>query len=141
MGRFSYLLPKVSNKVIKEIVREQEDYIKDLNREQMYNEGAMDVDNPQKLKYAQSTIQQKKKRARYKKTDFITLRWMGDFYDSLKVLIFDKYFVVSSDSTIWARFLEPQDRFSKALGLTDDSKEKLQVKLTDRMIRWLKTRR
>jgi hypothetical protein len=141
MGRFSYLFARIDDDIIRGLVKEEDEFIKDLNRDQMYEQGAMDVDNPQKLKYAQSTIIQKKKKARYKKTDFITLRWMGDFYNSLRVLTFSKYFSINSDSTIWARFLEPQDRFSKALGLTEDSKGKLKDRLKDKMIQWLKTRK
>lgn len=141
MGRFNYLFPKVDNGVIKRIVTKEEEFIKDLNRDQMYEEGVMDVDRPKKLDYADSTIRQKKRTAKYKKTDFITLRWMGDFYKSLKVLVFEKYFTVNSDSTIWARFLEPQQRFSHALGLTEKSKEKLNIRVKDRLIEWLRNHR
>ena len=141
MARFDYLFPKITNKVFKDIIKKEEDFIKDLNRDQMYDEGVMNVEHPTKLKYAKSTIAQKKKKARYKKTSFITLRWMGEFYDSLKVLIFENYFIISSDSTIWARFLEPQDRFGKALGLTEKSKGRLKEVLKDDMIRWLRMRK
>jgi uncharacterized C2H2 Zn-finger protein len=141
MGRFSYLFPKITDRVIEEVVKEEKDYIKELNKAQMWEEGTLNVDKPQKEKYAKSTIIQKKKKARYDKTEFITLRWMGDFYDSLKVLVFSKYFTVSSDSLIWAKFLEPQDRFTKALGLTEESKGKLSERLKDRTIKWLKNRR
>lgn len=139
MGRFSYLLPTLSDNMIKQMVENEQEFIIDLNKEQMYKEGALNVDNPQKEKYAKSTIVQKKKKARYSKTDFITLRWMGDFYESLKVLSFDKYFTVSSDSLIWANYLETQKRFEKALGLTKESVVKLQDKLKTTAIRWLKT--
>jgi hypothetical protein len=138
MTRFSYLFPEID---VKELIKGEKEFIKDLNREQMYEEGVMNVERPKKLDYAPGTIRQKKKTAKYKKTDFITLRWMGDFYKSLKVLVFDKWFTVSSDSTIWARFLEPQDRFEKALGLTDKSKDKLKDRLRDKAIQWLKTHR
>ena len=141
MARFDYLFPKITDRTIKVLVSEEKDLIKELNKDQMYEKGVMDVDRPHKLKYADSTKRQKKKKARYKKTDFITLRWMGDFYESLKVLLFEKYFVISSDSNIWARFLEPQDRFGKALGLTEKNKGVLQKVLKDDLIRWLKRRR
>ena len=141
MARFSYLLPKLTEQNIGDFVEQEEDYIKDLNKDQMYNDGALNVDNPQKERYAKSTIAQKKKRAKYKKTDFITLRWMGDFYDSLRVLRFRDYFTINSDSLIWANYLEPQERFKKALGLTDESKGKLQIRLKNRAIRWLKSRK
>lgn len=141
MGRFSYLLPKITDNTIKGLVVDEQEYIKELNREQMYEQGAMNVDNPQKLKYAESTIRQKKMKAKYKKTDFITLRWMGDFYNSLKVLFFSDSFTISSDSLIWANYLEPQSRFEKALGLTEKSKGILQERLKDKMIRWVRFHR
>ena len=101
----------------------------------------MNVETEKKEKYAASTVRQKKKKARYKRTDFITLKWMGDFYKSLKVLHFRDYFTISSDSTIWARYLEPQERFEKALGLTEDNKGILSNRIRDKLIRWLKLRK
>jgi len=141
MGRFSYLFPVVNERLIGQIIKNEEEFIKDLNRDQMYKEGIMNVDTEKKEGYAESTIRAKKRKAKYRRTDHITLRWMGDFYDSLRVLIFDKWFTINADSTIWARFLEPQERFTKALGLTEDSKEKLRERIRDRIIIWLRTRR
>lgn len=142
MARFDYLFPKVTDRTVKNLLKKEDEYIKDLNRDQMWEKGVMDIDNPgKKEKYAPSTVQQKKRKARYNKTSFITLRWMGEFYKSLRVLFFEKYFIVSSDSTIWARFLEPQQRFEKALGLTADSKEELQKRLRDKIIIWLRAHR
>jgi hypothetical protein len=99
---------------------ENKDSILDANRSQMYDRGQIDVTRPDyREKYAASTIKQKRKKARFPKTDFITLKWEGDFHDSMKLLIFQDTIVIQADDLKWANWLE--DRFSNALGLTEDS--------------------
>ena len=99
---------------------ENKDTILDANRTQMYDRGQIDVQRPDfREKYAASTIRQKRKTARFPKTDFITLKWTGDFHDSLKLLIFEDKIVIQSDDLKWANWLET--RFNNALGLTDES--------------------
>lgn len=118
-----------------EVLRENEETILDMNRSQMYDEGVMDVNNPSSQEhYSPATIAQKKK-APFSKTEFITLKWMGKFHQSLKLLIFRDTFVISSDNLIWANFLETQNRFGKALGMTKSSKNELRDIARDSLIK------
>ena len=117
-----------------DILRENEKDIVDFNRDQMYEEGIMNVKTKKKERYSPATIRAKKK-APFNKTEFITLKWMGKFHDSLRLLIFKDYFVVSSDNTIWANYIETQERFGKALGLTKESQESLKEIVRDEMIK------
>ena len=108
------------NAITDAAIIENEEDILNANRDQMYERGQIDVQKPDyREKYAASTIRQKRKTARFPKTDFITLKWTGEFHDSLKLLIFKDKIVIQSDDLKWANWLE--DRFKNALGLTSDS--------------------
>ena len=124
--------------VINDAAREKQEQILQLNKDQMYEEGVMNVTRPGKLRYAPSTIAQKRKKATFKRTDHITLRWFGDFYDRMKIIFFRKEFVIASTDLKWANWLEPQERFAKALGLTEKSMKKLRVILRTQIIKRLK---
>jgi hypothetical protein len=124
-------------KLFDQALKENEDTVCNLNRDQMYEEGVLNVNRPQIEKYSPATIRAKRK-APFNKTDFITLKWFGKFHASLKLLIFKEYFVISSDNLIWANFLEPQNRFSSALGLTKESKGKLRDLMRDEIIKKIK---
>jgi hypothetical protein len=98
----------------------------------------MNVNEPSvREHYAASTIKSKK-RAPFPKTEFITLKWMGNFHQQLKLLIFRDTFVISSTNKIWANFLEPQSRFGSALGMTKTSKEELRELSRDELIKKIK---
>lgn len=127
--------------IINDAARDVEDDILKLNKDQMYDQGVMNVNQPnQKLRYAPGTIKQKKRKATFKRTDHITLRWFGDFYDRMKLIFFRNEFVIASTDLKWANWLEPQDRFSQALGLTPVSMKKLQNLLRPKIITKLKQR-
>jgi len=121
-----------------QVLRDNEDYICELNREQMYEEGVMNVKTKQKEQYAEST-KRAKRRAPFNKTDFITLRWVGDFYESLKLIIFKDYFIIQSPNKVWGNFLEPQNRFGSALGLTKESKSELRELVRDELIKKIRS--
>ncbi|HDZ13273.1 MAG TPA: hypothetical protein ENH60_00050 [Pricia sp.] len=125
--------------IINDAAKEKKDQIIRLNQDQMWKAGVMDVNKPgQKLEYAPSTIKQKKRKATFKKTSFITLRWFGDFYESMKLTFFKDRFEIAADDQKWIDWLEPQDRFENALGLTDQSMTKLRKIITAPIIRRLK---
>ncbi|KKN09720.1 hypothetical protein LCGC14_1043720 [marine sediment metagenome] len=125
--------------IINDAAKEKKDQIIRLNQDQMWKAGVMDVNKPgQKLEYAPSTIKQKKRKATFKKTSFITLRWFGDFYESMKLIFFKDRFEIAADDLKWANWLEPQGRFENALGLTDKSMTKLRKIITAPIIRRLK---
>jgi hypothetical protein len=127
------------NIIVDDSLREIEKLILELNQKQLYEEGVIDVKNPGKREqYAASTIRQKKKTAKFKKTEFITLRWEGDFYDSFKLIIFDKFFVIQATDLKWANWLEPNPRFGNALGLTDESRSDLRDIILPVFLRRLK---
>lgn len=114
------------DRALDDSLKENEKEIVALAQSQMYDKGIMNVQNPSvKEKYAPGTIAQKKKKARYPKTDFITLRWMGDFYESMKLIIFKEVFVIGATDLKWVNYLEPNPRFENALGLTEDSIKKV----------------
>ena len=111
------------SKVLNDIIKANTSEILDMNREQMWEEGIVDVNNPSSiLQYAPSTIKHKKKRARYKRTDHITLKDMGDFHAKMKLIIKADEFVITSSDTKWSHFSSGdwgQGRFENALGLTE----------------------
>ena len=125
--------------LLNQSIRDNEKAILALNQSQMYDEGVMDINRPQsQLEYAESTKRQKLKKARYKEVGHITLRWFGDFYQAMKIVFFSDRFVIVSDDLKWANWLEPQGRFSKALGLTEKNKSRLRDIVRDSLIRRLR---
>ena len=122
--------------LLNQAIKENEKAILQLNQDQMYIKGVTDIDAPNyKERYAESTKKQKLKKATYKKVDFVTLRWDGDFYESMKIILFEDNFVISADDLKWANWLEPNTRFGKALGLTDESMTQLRELVKDSIIR------
>ena len=112
------------NQIMDEIVAENKEQIIKLNKDQMYDEGIMNVKTEKKEHYSPATIKSKK-RAAFNKTQFVTLKWTGDFHESLKLLIFKTFYLITSRDLKWSRWLEPNERFANALGLTDESMDKL----------------
>jgi len=110
--------PAVLNRIIKDNSVE----IIAMNRDQMWEEGIVDVNNPRAiLSYAPSTIKQKKRRSRYKRTDHITLKDMGGFHEKMKLVIKATEFWITSTDAKWSKFSSGewgQGRFQNALGLT-----------------------
>lgn len=122
--------------LLNQSIKENEKAILQMNQDQMYEKGITDTDAPNyKERYAESTKKQKLKKAKYKKVDFVTLRWDGDFYESMKIILFEDNFVISADDLKWANWLEPNQRFGKALGLTDESISQLRDLIRDSIIR------
>jgi hypothetical protein len=122
------------SKMFDEVLKEKEPEIIEMVKGQMYDEGIVDVNKPgQKLQYAEST-KKKKRKAPFNKTDFITLKWTGAFHDALKLIVFKDKFTISSKNKIWGNYLEPQERFGHALGLTEDSKAELRDTMKDGLI-------
>ena len=117
--------PRVLNNIIRDNTLE----ILAMNRDQMWEEGIVDVNNPRAiLSYAPSTARQKKKRARYKRTDHITLKWTGSFHDKMKLVIKATEFWISSTDKKWSKFSSGewgQGRFQNALGLIKKSLSQL----------------
>jgi hypothetical protein len=125
--------------IVDSSLREIESFILELNQIQLYEDGVINVKQPSKReKYAAGTIRAKQKRATYKKTEFITLRWDGDFYESFKLIIFDKVFVIQATDLKWSNWLEPNPRFGNALGLTEKSKDDLRKEILPVFIRQLR---
>lgn len=122
------------NKILNDSLKELVDFIVDLNKEQLYVRGDIDVNYPGlKEHYAESTIKQKRKKATYKKTDFVTLRWEGDFYSGFELELRDKDFIIRTSDPKRKFLLEESknfgNRFVNALGLTEESKEELRDKI------------
>lgn len=114
------------DRLIDDTFKECEGDIIRMNQSQLYDKGQIDVVNPSvRERYAPATIAQKAKKARWPKTEFVTLRWAGDLYDKMKLIIFRDYVIVATDDLKWANWLEPNPRFGRALGLTDESKSEL----------------
>jgi len=128
------------NTILNNCIRQIEDKLIEMNQKQMYDDGVMNINNPgQSLQYAKSTIRQKKKRAGYKRTDHITLRWDGDFYGSMIIIYLNNRIIIQARDLKWAKWLEPQDRFSYALGLTEKNKSLLRDMLKPLIIEKLKS--
>ena len=117
---------KFSNmqRVLNRIIKDNTPEILALNRDQMWEEGIVDVNNPSAiLQYAPSTVAAKKKRARYKRTDHITLKWTGDFHKGMFIKQEPDQFTIMSKNVPYPGFMD--GRFGNALGLTEKSKEEL----------------
>jgi len=115
--------------ILNSIIKDNEPEILAMNRDQMWEDGIVDVNNPRAiLDYAPSTVKQKKRRARYKRTDHITLKWTGSFHDKMKLKIEPEQFIITSTDDKWSKFSSGtwgQGRFENALGLTSENKEEL----------------
>ena len=120
-----------------DILRENKGDILDMNRSQMYDKGIMDVVTEKKERYSPATIRAKKK-APFNKTEFVTLKWMGNFHRELKLIILKDTFLISSDNEIWGNYLEPNKRFSQALGLTETNKGELRNVMRDEIVKKLR---
>lgn len=108
--------------LLNQILKGLEKDILNLNRDQMYEDGVMDIKNPSAiLHYAPSTVKNKKSRAKFKRVDHITLKWEGDFHKTLKIKYNKDSMLIYSEDSKWKAYLQPQNRFENALGLTNES--------------------
>lgn len=114
------------NEILDESLSEIEDFILELNKEQLYEKGQINVNEPQKReKYSTAYKRVKERKATFKKTSFVTLRFDGGFFDSFKLIILEKEIIISATDLKWANWLEKNDRFGNALGLTEESRKEL----------------
>ena len=126
---------KYSNiqRVLNRIIKDNETEILALNRDQMWEEGITDVNNPSAiLQYQPSTVASKKKRARFKRTDHITLKWTGDFHKGMYIKQEPDQFTIMSKNIPYPGFMD--GRFGNALGLTEKSKDELRKLIKDDLI-------
>ena len=121
------------SKVLNSIIKDNEKEIIAMNRDQMWEDGVIDVNNPKAiLHYAPSTIQSKSKRAKFKRTDHITLKWKGDYHKGMKLKIEPEQFSIISTKVPYDGFMD--GRFGNSLGLTPESKENLRELIADDLI-------
>ena len=120
------------DKMLSDIFKKNKTFILDMNREQMYSYGVMDVNNPNStVEYADYTKIAKVggikgiRKAKFPRIDHITLKWDGTFHKSLKIKIEKEWFTIWSNNTTWVYDLSTQMDFENALGLTDKSIKKL----------------
>jgi hypothetical protein len=117
------------------VLKESSDEIIKLNQDQLYEQGVINVTNPAKREYyAESTKRQKRRTAKFPKTDFITLKWRGVFHETFQVFISRDTIDIRSPHIIWGLYLQENERFTNALGLTNDSIELLRDNLRDKFI-------
>lgn len=110
-------------RVLNQIIKDNEQEIIAMNRDQMWEDGTIDVNSPGSMQYAPSTIRSKKRYAKYKRTDHITLKWTGDFHKGMKLKIEPEQFTIISTNVPYPGFSE--GRFGNALGLTAENKDEL----------------
>ena len=125
-------ISKIENKLFKAVVLENKKAILDLNREQMYEHGIVDVNKPnESLPYTNFTIDAKEgyirgiKPAKFPRTDHITLKWSGAVHESLELNVGHGFFLIWSANPTWQFKLQNEERFKNALGLTEDSINKI----------------
>jgi len=123
-----------SDKILKSIIVKNKSFLLDLNREQMYEYGILDINSPNRtVEYSNYTKTAKTggvkgiKKAKYPRIDHITLKWDGTFHKSLKLKIQDDWYEIWSNDPTWVYDLSTQRDFENALGLTQKSIEKLRV--------------
>jgi len=116
------------HRVINKSIKDNEPEILALNRDQMWEEGIVDVKKNLQWDYQPSTIRYKKRYSKYKRTDHITLRNFGDLYDRMVIIVKATYFYITSKDPKWKYFESGEwgeGRFRNALGLTNKSKSEL----------------
>ncbi len=110
------------NRLTDAAIMDNEAAILDANRSQLYERGQIDVTEPSRReKYAASTIKQKRRTAKFPKTDFITLKWTGTLHESFKLFILDNFIAIRPMDIKWGLYIGDNPRFENALGLTDES--------------------
>ena len=118
---------------------ENEDAIVDANRDQLYKRGEIDVTDPShREKYAASTIKQKRRTARFPKTDFVTLKWTGTMHDSFKLFILKDFIAIRPTDIKWGLYIEGNDRFENAIGLTEESLKGIRDKVKTSFLKLLR---
>jgi hypothetical protein len=127
------------NIIVDDSIREIEKFILELNQKQLYDEGVIDVTDPNKREqYSKGYISHKKRNATFKKTEFVTLRYDGDFYNSFRLIILKEVIIIDATDRKWRDWLEPNKRFENALGLTEESKQALRETILPVVIRRLR---
>lgn len=123
------------NMQINDAIRQVEDLVLQMVKAQMYERGIMDINKPSdRLKYSEAYKKRKAKRATYKKVEFITLRYDGDLYDRMKIIYFKDKVLITTDDLKWANYLEKQERFANAIGLTEENLDKLREMVRNELI-------
>ena len=125
-------LPNIEHDVWKFAVNSNKELILDLNRDQMWEYGIVDIKKPNdKLQYAPFTIAAKQgyilgiPKAKFARIDHITLKWSGAFHESLQLNVGRGFFLIWSANQTWQLKLKNQERFGNALGLTEKSIQKM----------------
>ena len=112
--------------LLNEILKRNEQYIINLNRNQLFDDGIVDSENPNRIyPYAESTRKQKIKKAKFPKVDFITLKWDGIFQDGMFIEYLRDRIRINSTDEKWNKFRLWDDRFTNALGLTRENFKEL----------------
>ena len=133
MGQLDRKLARVRKyknfpRILNNIIKDNESEILAMNRDQMWEDGIVDVKRNLQWDYQPSTIKQKKRKAKFKRTDHITLKWTGSFHDKMKLIIKPKSFIITSTDEKWTQFSSGnwgEGRFKNALGLTKKSLSQL----------------
>jgi len=132
-------LPKIADKLFIAAVKENEAYIRTLNLYQLYEQG-VNTDAEIIGYYSPVSIYLKGVAANYgrdSKTDHITLKDTGAFYDSFKVVIQKTQFKIIADDNKDGNHL--QDAYPKIIGLTEESMGKLKERMLPIIIEDLRT--
>lgn len=119
-------LPEFVQDISNNSIEDNSENILDLNRSQMLVSG-IDSEGDSLGEYSAFTVQKRKDKGL--QTEFIDLRYTGEFQDSL-ILQQDKdaYFIGALDPK-WQDEIQP--RWPDALGLTEDSESKVTEILTN----------
>lgn len=111
-------LKSLVEKEIFRIVERHQQQILDLNKMQMWEEG-LTADNKDLGTYATKTKFLKPKFARYKKISHVTLRWSGDFYNSMTLKKIGKL-IWEIDARDWKKE-KLEDVYGNILGLNQNN--------------------
>jgi len=107
------------------IVQKNEQQILMLNKMQMWEDGVT-ADNQSLGEYSPKTKLWKKKYARYKKTEHVTLRWSGAFYVSMYLRKIGKL-TWQIDARDWKKN-KLEDVYGNILGLNQNNRNVLMFK-------------
>lgn len=129
-------LEKNKDDLLLDLIKENEDFVVELNKSQLYNDGIRADGSQVEPRYSRLTITIKSRKGQ--PTNRVTLKDEGDFYDSFYLEFGSNSFVINARDSKTPSLKEKYNE--EILGLTDESKSELSLFLKDVIIQELRSK-
>lgn len=127
------ITPDLIERLMRQVIEANAAFIENLNRAQLFD-GKRSDGSEITPDYTPFTVALKSEKGQ--RTDRVTLRDSGDFYESVFSEVFDDYFQIKADDP---KMAELTAKYGKAiLGLNAESKDKLIAHIKPQFIRLLR---